>query len=85
MYVEEYKMSNEYLYTRENISFSLASNEAFVSNVCHCSVSFVSYHFNPFTSVSATDTVRFYSVWCQTILLVNGEPLRCERVKINVV
>ena len=48
-------------------------------------MSFVSYHFNPFTPISATDSDRFYSVWRQTILLVNGEPLRSERVKINIV
>ena len=64
--------------------FLLLQTRPFVSNVCHCCVSFVSYHFNPFTPVSATDTDRLYSVWRQTIL-VNGEPLGSERVKINIV
>ena len=35
---------------------------------------------NPFTPVSAT--FRFYFVSCQTILLLNGEPLWSERVKV---
>ena len=36
---------------------------------------------NPFTPISATETNRFYSVLCQTIFLINGDPLRSERVK----
>ena len=38
---------------------------------------------NTFSPVSATDTYRFYSVWHQTILLVNGEPLRVKGLKCN--
>ena len=38
--------------------------------------------FNPFTPISAT--YRFYSVLCQTILLINGEPLRGERVNVFI-
>jgi len=34
--------------------------------------------------MSAQGTYRFYSVQRQTILLVNGEPLGRERVKINL-
>ena len=33
--------------------------------------------------MSAQGTYRFYSVWRQTILLVNGEPIGRERVNTN--
>ena len=36
--------------------------------------------FNALTAVGALMTLWFYSVWRQTILLVNGEPLGSERV-----
>ena len=35
----------------------------------------------PLTLSPNSATYRFYSVYCQTILLVNGEPHRGERVK----
>ena len=34
--------------------------------------------------MSAQDTYRFYSVYRQTILLVNGEPLGREKVKDTI-
>ena len=36
---------------------------------------------HPFAPISATETNRFYSVLCQTIFLINGDPLGSERVK----
>ena len=44
---------------------------------------FIDFNFNPFPPMSANGTYRFHSVSRQTILLVNGEPLRVERVILN--